>query len=68
MGLRPPITQAKPKIEERVNLLDGPALLLVFEPKGDVAATGLWTDKDEITWLWAKNKQEIRQGPLSYNQ
>ena len=61
-------TQAPVEVKQHVELLDGLALLLVFEPKGDVAATSLWTGRDEITLLWAKNEQEIRPGPLLYVQ
>ena len=41
---------------EHVAVLDGLALLLVFAPKGDVAATSYWRSADELRLLWAKNK------------
>ena len=39
-----------------VALLQGLALLLVFAPKGDVAATSYWRSANELKLLWAKNQ------------
>ena len=39
-----------------VAVLEGLALLLVFNPKGDVAATSYWRTADELKLLWAKNQ------------
>jgi hypothetical protein len=41
---------------EHVASLDGLALLLVFSPKGDVAAVSYWQSAHELKLLWAKNQ------------
>src|SRR5205809_7974594 len=41
---------------DHVASLDGLALLLIFSPKGDVAATSYWRSADEIKLRWAKNQ------------
>jgi len=49
-------THATQNDREHVASLDGLALLLVFRPKGDVAAVSYWQSADGLKLLWAKNE------------
>jgi len=49
-----------------VAVLEGLALLLVFTPKGDVAATSSWQSADELKLLWAKNQPVDDNNQLRY--
>ena len=51
---------------DHVASLDGLALLLVFSPKGDVAATSYWRSADELKLLWAKNQPVDDNNQLRY--
>ena len=51
---------------DHVAILDGLALLLVFSPKGDVAATSYWRSADELKLLWAKNQPVDDSNQLQY--
>jgi hypothetical protein len=51
---------------EHVAVLEGLALLLVFAPKGDVAATSSWRSADELKLLWAKNQPVDDNKQLRY--
>ena len=42
-------------VRKHVTLLDGIALLLVFKASGDVAATGMLQEGNQVTICWAKN-------------
>jgi hypothetical protein len=49
-----------------VAVLEGLALLLVFAPTGDVAATSYWRTKTELKLLWAKNQPVDDSDQLRY--
>ena len=51
---------------DHVAILDGLALLLVFAPKGDVAAISYWRSADELKLLWAKNQPVDDSNQLRY--
>src|SRR5205809_3354939 len=51
---------------DHVASLDGLALLLVFSPKGDVAATSFWRSADKLKLLWAKNQPVHDYSQLRY--
>jgi hypothetical protein len=51
---------------DHVAILDGLALLLVFAPKGDVAAVSYWRSADELKLLWAKNQPVDDSNQLRY--
>jgi hypothetical protein len=51
---------------EHVASLDGLALLLVFRPKGDVAAISYWRSAHELKLLWAKNQPVDDSNQLRY--
>ena len=51
---------------DHVATLDGLALLLIFTPKGDVAATSFWRSADELKLLWAKNQPVEDRNQLRY--
>lgn len=51
---------------DHVAVLDGLALLLVFFPKGDVAATACWQTADECKLFWAKNEPVDDPKQLQY--
>jgi hypothetical protein len=51
---------------DHVAVLEGLALLLVFAPKGDVAATSSWRTKTELKLLWAKNQPVDDSDQLRY--
>ena len=51
---------------ERVAILDGLALLLVFASQGDVAAVSYWHSGDEFNILWAKNQPVDNSSQLQY--
>jgi hypothetical protein len=51
---------------EHVANLDGLALLLVFDPTGDVAAVSYWQSKYELKVLWAKNEPVDDASQLRY--
>jgi len=51
---------------EHVASLDGLALLLVFSPKGDVAAISSWRSAHEFKLLWAKNQPVDDSDQLRY--
>ncbi|MCJ1377793.1 hypothetical protein MMC17_000889 [Xylographa soralifera] len=59
-------TNANREVKEHIELLDGLALLLVFSPNGDVAATGLWRSSNAITLLWCKNEEVTDLDTLHY--
>ncbi|OCL00336.1 uncharacterized protein K441DRAFT_651221 [Cenococcum geophilum 1.58] len=52
--------------QDHVAVLEGLALLLVFTPKGDVAATSSWRSADELKLLWAKNQPVDDNNQLRY--
>ena len=51
---------------DHIAILEGLALLLVFTPKGDVAATSYWRSADEFKLLWAKNQPVEDNKQLRY--
>src|SRR3954469_17033738 len=51
---------------EHVASLDGLALLLVFSPKGDVAAISFWQSAHEFKLIWAKNQPVDNPSQLRY--
>jgi hypothetical protein len=51
---------------DHVAVLEGLALLLVFAPTGDVAATSYWRTKTELKLLWAKNRPVDDSDQLRY--
>ena len=51
---------------DHVAVLEGLALLLVFTPKGDVAATSSWRSANELKLLWAKNQPVDDDNQLRY--
>jgi hypothetical protein len=51
---------------DHVAILDGLALLLVFTPKGDVAAISYWRSAEELKLLWAKNQPVDDSNQLRY--
>src|SRR5437016_2163222 len=51
---------------DHVAILEGLALLLVFTPKGDVAATSYWQSAGEFKLLWAKNQPVDDNNQLRY--
>jgi hypothetical protein len=51
---------------EDVAILEGLSLLLVFAPKGDVAAISIWRSADELKLLWAKNQPVDNSDQLRY--
>src|SRR5256885_15852574 len=51
---------------ELVASLDGLALLLVFSPKGDIAAISSWRSAHEFKLLWAKNQPVDDSNQLRY--
>jgi hypothetical protein len=51
---------------DHIAILDGLALLLVFAPKGDVAATSYWQSAEELKLLWAKNQPVNDNNQLWY--
>jgi hypothetical protein len=51
---------------DHVAVLEGLALLLVFAPTGDVAATSSWQTKTELKLLWAKNQPVDDRDQLRY--
>lgn len=53
---------------DHVAILEGLALLLVFTPKGDVAATSYWRSAGEFKLLWAKNQPVDDNNQLQYIQ
>src|SRR5271156_4049170 len=53
---------------EHVASLDGLALLLIFSPKGDVAAVSYWQSAHELKVLWAKNQPVDDSNQLRYIQ
>jgi hypothetical protein len=62
----PAWSHAKQSERENVALLDGLALLLVFAPKGDIAATTCWQTGSEVEVLWAKNQPVDDHDELAY--
>ncbi|KAI4170238.1 MAG: hypothetical protein LQ343_005121 [Gyalolechia ehrenbergii] len=46
---------ASDSVRKQVTLLDGISLLLVFRASGDVAATGMLQEGNQVTIYWAKN-------------
>ena|SRR6266480_1090236 len=51
---------------DHIASLDGLALLLIFSPKGDVAATSYWRSADELKLLWAKCQPVNDDNQLRY--
>ncbi|KAL9026283.1 MAG: hypothetical protein Q9196_005031 [Gyalolechia fulgens] len=51
-------------VRKHVALLDAISLLLVFRASGDVAATGMLQESDQVTIYWAKNDRN----PLTNNE
>jgi hypothetical protein len=51
---------------DHVASLDGLALLLVFSPRGDVAAISYWRSAHELKLLWAKNQPVDDSNQLQY--
>src|SRR5438046_5614912 len=62
----PAWSRATQSDRDHVAILDGLALLLVFAPKGDVAATSYWRSADELKLLWAKNQPVDDSNQLRY--
>jgi len=59
-------SNATQRDRDHVASLDGLALLFVFSPKGDVAATSYWRSADELKLLWAKNQPVNDHKQLRY--
>ena len=55
-----------PSYRNHVAILEGLALLLVFDPKGDVVATSYWRSATELKLLWAKNQPVNDHNQLRY--
>jgi hypothetical protein len=62
----PAWSRTTPSDRDYVASLDGLALLLVFSPKGDVAATSYWQSAGELKLLWAKNQPVNDSSQLRY--
>ena len=62
----PAWSSASQSDREHVASLDGLALLLVFSPKGDVAAISYWQSAHELKLLWAKNQPVDDSNQLLY--
>ena len=62
----PAWSYAKDEDRDHVAVLAGLALLLVFDAKGDVAATSYWRSADELKLLWAKNQPVDNKDQLRY--
>jgi len=62
----PAWSRATDEDRDHVAVLEGLALLLVFTPKGDVAATSSWRSADELKLLWAKNQPVDDNNQLRY--
>jgi len=62
----PAWSHATQEDRDHVTVLEGLALLLVFAPKGDVAATSYWRTADELKLLWAKNQPVDDSDKLRY--
>jgi hypothetical protein len=62
----PAWSRASQDDRNHVAILEGLALLLVFRPKGDVAATSYWRSADEFKLLWAKNQPVDDDNQLRY--
>src|SRR5277367_1997566 len=62
----PAWSRATQSDREHVASLDGLALLLVFSPKGDVAAVSYWQSAHELKLLWAKNQPVDDSDQLRY--
>ena len=59
-------SRASKSDKDHVGILEGLALLLVFTPKGDVAATSYWRSADKLKLLWAKNQPVDDNNQLRY--
>jgi len=59
-------SRATQREREHVDSLDCLALLLVFIPKGDVAALSFWQSAHEFKLLWAKNQPVDDSDQLRY--
>jgi hypothetical protein len=62
----PAWSHASQSDREHVASLDGLALLLVFKPKGDIAAISSWRSAHEFKLLWAKNQPVDDPNQLRY--
>jgi len=62
----PAWSRATQSDRDHVASLDGLALLLVFSPYKDVAATSYWQSADELKLLWAKNQPVNDSSQLQY--
>jgi hypothetical protein len=64
----PAWSHATPGDRDHVASLDGLALLLIFSPTKDVAATSYWQSAGELKLLWAKNQPVDDSSQLEYIQ
>ena len=62
----PAWSRATQEDRDRIAVLEGLALLLVFNPKADVVATSYWRTADELKLLWAKNQPVDDNNQLGY--